>query len=219
MKTFRYITLLLPILTASVSSTAVNASDEFSGWYVRPFTGLNQLASQDADTSGVGGLDGTAKLDLDPGFTAGVNLGYRFNSRWSGELSWEYRRNDTKKVGVAAGRTFNDGDYASNIIHINGAWHLAPASQWDPYIGAGVSWAQEIDLDINSDQSFSSDSDTGYQLFAGVNYKVGEQWAINAELRRGSITGIELQGEGSPGTVKNLDYEPTTFQLGMSYRF
>jgi len=61
---------------------------------------------------------------------------------------------------------------------------------------------------------------TGYQLFAGVNYALNNHWAIQSEIRYGTINGLKLGGEaGNPGNFSSLDYDTMTLQFGVVYNF
>ncbi len=95
--------------------------------------------------------------------------------------------------------------------------------RWQPYLGVGLSWVQEIDIDLERggvERSYSGDGDTGYQLFAGVAYPLNDQWSLSGEWRYGSINGIELQREsGAEAFFRDLDYQPTTAQFGLVYNF
>ena len=123
---------------------------------------------------------------------------------------------------VADQSLLTNGNYASNIFFINGHYHFNGHGDWQPYVGAGLGWIQEIDIDLEQngvETSLSGDGDIGYQLFAGADYKLDEQWSMGFELRYGSTTGIDLKGEGNNGRYRDLDYQPTTLQIGLTYRY
>ena len=216
MKTFSIV-----LMTALVLPINVLADDD-SGWFVRPFLGLSQLSDLSADTRNLGTVDGEADISVDSGFNAGIGVGYRYNAQLAVEVAWDYRTNDSS-VLLADDTDFTGGDYASNMFYLNGFYYPEVASdKWAPYVGAGLSVMQEIDLDLEqngNETSLSGSGDVGYQLFAGIDYKIDEDWSLGAELRYGSTTDIDLKGEGNNGQFKGLDYEPTTLQVGMTYRF
>ncbi len=205
--------VMLPLNTIAADS---------SNWFVRPFIGLSQMSDLSADTENLGTADGSSDINLDSGFNAGIGWGYRYNDELAVELAWEYRSNDSS-VTLADNTEFPDGNYASNMLFLNGFYYPDVASdRWSPYVGAGLSWIQEIDIDLEQDgteTSLSGDGDIGYQLFAGADYRLDEQWSVGVELRYGSTTGIDLKGEGNNGRYKDLDYEPTTLQLGLTYNY
>ena len=212
---------LIAVTTLTLAAPATVCAEE-SPWSVRAYTGYSQLSDVSGSARGIDGIEGAADVTVDGGFTAGIGAGYRFTEHWSAEFAWEYRSNDSE-TEIGGRLRFSDGDYASNAFYLNGFYHISPVGRWQPYLGAGIGWLQEVDLDLEDargEQSFSGDGDVGYQLFAGANYALSASWAINAELRYGSFTDLELDGEdNNRGRIDGLDYEPFTLQVGVQYRF
>ena len=211
--------LIIATGLAGLISLPATANDD---WFVRPYAGLSQMSDLDSDFDDIDGLSGDADIDLDTGFTGGIGLGYRYSDSFAVEFGWEYRSNDSKTVLESASE-FDDGNYASNIFYLNGHYSFAETGKWQPYIGAGLTWVEEIDIDLErggDELSYSGDGDTGYQLFAGINYDLAENWKLQSELRYGSISGIDLDGEGNDaGGFDGIDYETTTLQFGLVYDF
>ena len=211
--------LLIPAALLALIAAPAMAEDN---WFVRPYLGLSQMSDIDGDFEDIEGLSGKAEVDLETGFTGGLGIGYRLSDEFAVEFGWEYRSNDSE-VLLAGREEFDDGNYASNIFYLNGHYHFAPSGNWRPYVGAGLTWIEEIDIDLERDGeelSYSGDGDTGYQLFAGIDYALSPGWVVQSELRYGSITGIDLDGEsGDPGSFDGIDYQTTTLQLGLVYAF
>ena len=191
-------------------------------WFVRPYVGLSQMSDLSSDFSNIDGLSGDADIDLDTGFTGGIGIGYRYTDRVAVEFGWEYRSNDSETT-LNDISEFDDGNYASNIFYLNGHYQFEKNDKWQPYVGAGLTWVEEIDIDLerNGDElSYSGDGDVGYQVFAGINYDLNQAWKLQSELRYGSITDIDLEGEGNDvGEFDSIDYETTTLQIGLVYDF
>ena len=163
----------------------------------------------------------SADIDLDTGFNAGFSIGYQYTPYLAAELAWEYRSNDSE-VTLPDNERFTSGNYASNIFHVNSIYSFSPGKRLNPYVGAGISWVQEIDIDLEkngSEQSFSADGDLGYQLFAGLDYQINSLWSLNSEIRYGHISNIDLKGENVTGTIEDIDYKPITIQFGVKYKF
>ncbi len=191
-------------------------------WFVRPYVGLSQMSDLSSDFSNIEGLSGDADIDLDTGFTGGIGIGYRYTDRAAVEFGWEYRSNDSETT-LNDISEFDDGNYASNIFYLNGHYQFEKNDKWQPYVGAGLTWVEEIDIDLerNGDElSYSGDGDVGYQVFGGINYDLNQAWKLQSELRYGSITDIDLEGEGKDiGEFDGIDYETTTLQIGLVYDF
>lgn len=210
------------IVTAALGALCTNAVAAEDRWFVRPYAGLSQMSDLSSDFTDIDSISGTADIDLSGGFTAGLGIGYRYNKHLAVELGWEYRSNDSE-VNLADSSVFTDGNYASNIFYINGHYNFSNSGKWRPYVGAGLSWAQEIDIDLERngvEQSYSGDGEIGFQIFTGVNYELNNSWSLQSEFRYGSISGIDLSGEANdPGNFKSLDYQTTTLQFGLVYNF
>jgi opacity protein-like surface antigen len=196
-------------------------AESSQGLFIKPYIGFSQLSDTSAKSTSVGTMDGDTDINLDSGFVAGLGFGYQYNPQWAVELAWEYRTNDSETT-LADGEAFKQGNYASNLFFLNGYYSFAHQGNWTPYLGAGVSWAQEIDIDLEKagvEQSFSGDNDFGYQVFAGTYYSLNEALSLNGEFRYGSIKSIELEQEGGNGTLEDLDYDSLSLQLGVLYHF
>lgn len=215
----RSLALAMIILPASpLLSTSVHA-DGF--WEIKPYFGLSELDDTDANSRNIGVIDGNSQVELDTGFTAGLGLIYHYNDNWAAEVAWEYRSNDST-VTLADGQRFSDGNYASSLFFTNGYYLFAKRGAWQPYLGAGLSWAQEIDIDLetaNTELSYSGQGDLGFQVFGGTRYEMAEHWGIDTQLRWGKTSDIDLSGEGVSGELKGLDYQTITLQVGLNYQF
>lgn len=213
-----------PFLSAVVLALASSPviADGADSWWLRPYVGMSFMSDTDAGFSDIDGLSGKADIELSDGFTGGLGVGYRYTDSFAVEVGWEYRSNDSETT-LAGISEFDDGNYASNIFYLNGHYLLPKHGDWQAYAGGGLTWVEEVDIDLErggDELSYSADGDIGYQVFAGVNYDLNPGWQLQAELRYGSITGIDLEGEsGDPGEFDDIDYETTTLQVGLVYDF
>ena len=210
------------ILLAIYALPAAADSNPEGRWSIKPYFGISQMGDISVDFTNIDGLSGDVDVDIDSGFTAGLAAAYRYNSKYSAEIGWEYRSNDSETT-LADTSVFDDGNYASNIFYVNGYYHFTPNGKWEPYVGAGLVLVQEVDIDLEragEEISLTSDGEVGFQFFGGANYRWSDNWSINGEVRFGSVTGIDLGGEsGTTGDIEDIDYETLTFQLGLSYQF
>jgi opacity protein-like surface antigen len=209
------------LVAAALPVQAQEAEDR--GWFARAWGGYSILADTDGSIDNFGSAPTGDRIDVSTsgGFNAGAGLGYRYNPRLAVELAWEYRSNDSE-VDLASGARYGDGNYASNTFFLNGYYYFDRRGAWEPYVGAGLAWIQEVDIDLEGngpEQSFSGDGDVGLQVFAGTNYRFNDRWSAHGELRYGAVSGIDLEGENNDGRIRDFDYEPLTFQLGVNYHF
>ncbi len=55
---------------------------------------------------------------------------------------------------------------------------------------------------------------------AGLDYRFSNRFLVSAELRHGRLSSVDLDAEGAAaGTLRELDYNPTTLSIGAKYRF
>ena len=112
---------LIRITTGSPTTLLASHSDR---WFLRPYIGLNLMSDLDATAINFDNTSGTARVNVDTGFTGGQGIGYRYNERFAVELAWEYRSNDAG-INIADQSTLTDGNYASNIFFLNGHYHFS----------------------------------------------------------------------------------------------
>ena len=204
-----------------ITNLSLAHAAENEKWFVRSHLANSQVSSQSVTANNIAIGVNRAEIDIDNGFAAGLGIGYQLNQRWAAELGWEYRSNDAETL-LDNGQAFADGNYASNIFYLNGIYSLAPKGKWQPYVGLGLTWVQEIDVDVEqgaTERSFSDGGYTGYQLFTGVNRSISNNLLLQGEVRYGAITGIDLDEESGDGRLIGLDYKPLTLQVGLKYDF
>lgn len=197
-------------------------AEDVEGWFSRGYFGYSYLSDQDGQSSELTAAPSPADVELDGGIAAGISLGYRWSERFAAELAWEYRSHDSE-LTLDSGDRWDDGNYASNTIWINGFYYLPRSDRWQPYLGAGIGYIEEIDIDLDrageSERSFSDDGDIAWQVFAGVDYRLTENWQLHGELRYSFLEDVDLSEESGSGEITGLDYDPLTFQVGVSYWF
>ena len=212
---FLRLVLLFVLVVAAIPARAE------PGWYVKPYGGFSRLADTSGDRIDAGASQ-SVDVDLSGGFLAGVGVGYRYGEHWVAEIAWEYRTNDSE-ILFADGTLYDDGNYASSVFYLNSYYQFASSGRWQPYIGAGVGWVQEIDIDLEGlgpEQSFSGDGDVALQVMGGVNYEIDDRWLIGGEIRYSKISEVDLDAESNAfGSIEGLDYDPWSVSLGVTYRF
>jgi outer membrane protein W len=206
----------IAFLLIALSNTALA-----EGYFLRPVFGISQLSDTDGQTQDIGATNGNLDISVDGGFNAGLGFGYHYNNNIAVEVFWEYRTNDSEAL-IDDGTFFEEGNYASNIFYLNGFYFIENESSWSPYVGAGVGYVQEIDIDFEQNGAELSYSDSGsvaYQLFAGLDYKFSKHLLANAEVRYSSVSVGTLEGEENIGSIDDLDYTPITLQIGIKWLF
>ena len=219
MKLFKTTLICSAILSSTLTMNA-NATEE-GNWFLRPIISLSNLSDTSGQINYAGDI-GASQVATDSGFSAGLGLGYQYNSNLAVEFFWEYRTNDSDTT--VPDNSVIAGNYASNIFYLNGFYYFDQAqnSNWKTYVGAGLGWVQEIDIDLeinSTEESYSGDGQTAFQLFAGTQYALGENLDLQFELRYGNVGSIDMTNEISNVPFNGLDYKTTSLQVGLVYEF
>ena len=211
--------LFSSIIVIALGASCANVQAE--NWYVQPQLGVAFLSDREGVASATDGVDGPWDIQTDSGFLAGIEFGYQVSKQVRVGLQWEYRTNDSDTV-IDGGTTFS-GNLASNIFYLNGYYDFAIDGGFTPYVGAGLGYIQEIDIDLETgdlESSYSGDGEVGFQFIAGVSYPLSKRLNVNVEARYANFSGIDFEGEENAiGTVSDIDYSPYSLAVGISYRF
>jgi opacity protein-like surface antigen len=215
----------LALAAAALAGAAGSAWAEET-WYVRGSAGLALQADADGarltDDSGRRSADAS----FDPGYGVGAAVGRWFGPRWRADLGFDYRSVSTDRIEVDDGRVADDGNYASAALSLNGYYHFTDAGavrRFSPYVGAGIAWLNEIDIDIEGGDFRPSyddleDDGFGFQLIGGVSWRQTERIRWDAELRWLYYGEADLD-DGNGVRLEDVDYAPVTVQVGFSYGF
>ncbi len=216
----------LAALLAAFAGTAAAPLAAEDDWYVRLGGGVAYQA--DADGARLTDQDGRQSVDasFDPGFGAGLSVGRWFGDRWRADLGFDYRTVDNDRIKLDDGRVADDSNYASTGVSLNGYYHFTDGRaerRFSPYVGAGLVWLNEIDIDLEGD-SFDAtyedfeDDGFGVQLIGGVSWRQSKRWRWDAELRWLYYGEADLDNDNG-NTLEGLDYTPVTAYVGVSYAF
>lgn len=216
----------LASLASLPSPTALAApaqDDEFDpGIYVKAYGGAGFLSDTTFDFTGQGGPNSSADASFDAGFLAGGAVGYAFTDNWSAELDYAYRSNDVSSVRVNGQTVANGGDYASTSLMLNGFYRFDTDWRVRPYVGAGIGFATEIDVDLEGGPSNGGWSGTApaAQLMVGGEANLTDSLRAFAELRyfRAFNPSMDAEEGGAVGTI-DADYDHLGLLLGVNYKF
>jgi outer membrane protein W len=212
------------ILTVSTLISNAAFADDTGKWSVKLYGGISTMGDQSIEQTGVPGVTGaTGTINSDNGFMAGGSVGYNYTNNLSVELAWDYRSNDSK-TNFSDRTSFNDGNFASNIFFVNGKYTFdtIPQTNLRPYIGAGLGYVQEIDLDLVNggvEYSYSKNNEMAYQFMTGITYTLTKKIDLDAGLRYVRVDSINLKRENGSGELRNVDYDPLSLAIGLSYKF
>lgn len=225
MSMHRNLSFLLP-LGAFLSLPFVTPEARADGnWYLKPTVGAAFLSSSSFSQSGVAEEGASGSGEFDSGYFAGIGVGYRYGNGWSAEVTWEFRTNDIDQVIFSDGTRFTEGNYASNIFYLNGFYTFGAMEdrRWRPYLGAGLGYVQEIDIDLETagvENSYSGDGELAFQAMGGVEYELSDRWRLQGEARYVTVSGNDLEFEGAgAGIINDIDYDGWTLGLNVLFDF
>lgn len=211
------------LTTAGMMAFTGAAAADDDKWYATLYGGPSFLGGQSFTLdSPNGAFDGTG--DYSTGWGAGVGIGYRVSDRFSTEFAWMYTRNSNKNTGFTNGDSFSGGDFASNLFFLNGYYHFETDGRFKPYVGAGLGYAEEIDMDIQdsataANTAFSDSGKFGFQLIAGAEVPLSDNWALTGDVRYIRFSGLDMAGADGVSTLNNVTYDPVTVTAGLRFKF
>lgn len=218
--------LFQAVLVGGLALTALPlmAQVEPRGFYATVYAQSSRLGSTVFDENGNANLGPGVKADFKSGTGFGGDIGFRYGNGWAAEFEWNYRRHELRNLHKTGTTGVTDGDYASNIIFINGLRRfVSPSGGWTPYVGAGLGWVQEIDFDLNSgstERAWSTQGRLGVQMIGGTEIPLGKDWRLAADIRVLRVGGVTLPAEqGVTGSLAKPKYNPVSVQLGLRRMF
>lgn len=187
--------------------------------YIRFLSGAGFLATEDLEARGT--LSGRASGKYDPGWVTTGAVGWA-HGPWRFETDLSYRRNGLEQAAFNAAPRFDEGDFASLVIGANliREFNLLPDERIVGYVGAGLAYFEEIDLDLEdsgAERSFS-DSAVGPQVLFGARYALWQNWELHAEYRYVHAPDLTLDEEAGTASIE-ADYGAHSISAGIGFRF
>lgn len=209
------------IAAASTIAAFGASAHDTAGFYANLYAGPSFLSSTNLTETRSAGGNVSGNASFDTGFGFGGAVGYRYGNGWAAELAWDYRSQGLKRVGG----TTADGDFASNTFFVNGYYRFAKWGIVRPFVGAGVGWTEEIDIDINRNGrslSYSRSGAVAVQGILGGEIDLSAKWSLVGDIRAMGVSSGSFSAENgnAGGTLSgDLEYRPVSLNIGLSYRF
>jgi len=203
----------------SMMVTLPVAAQDRSGLYVSAYGGSSSLASTSLTESRTSLATLTGKGSFGSGIGLGGAFGYRYGNGWAAELAWDYRSHDVKRIGG----TPVQGDFASTTAFINGYYRFQKVGMVRPFVGAGLGYVTEIDMDLSrggSEREYSRRGGLAIQAIVGGEVDLSDRWSVSADLRWSQMGSGSFKSTSAGATLSGKPkYQPTSVNLGLNYRF
>lgn len=200
MRSFKYIAVAG--LIAALPLSAAHAD-----WYVSGKGGISFIG--DADGASVGP---TYDTQFDNGGIVVGNVGYDTGMlRYEGEVSW--RGADIFTLGgTDAGEHLSSWGLMGNLVI-----DVPTGTKIEPYVGLGVGTAYvDTKAERNTTPLYSgTDWVFAYQIFAGANYALNDNWSMSAEYRLFNTT--EYDAHTPSGDKFDAELRSHNILVGLTY--
>jgi opacity protein-like surface antigen len=180
------------VAATAFSATAAAAQD--ANWYVQGAAGANFQSE----------VNGRPSAKGDTGWTVSGAAGREFGDGFRAEGEVLYMDADGKHAG--------SGDLKTIAGMLNGYYDFNRGGAWQPFVGAGVGFAQ-----VKADGGPSDGDDTGfaYQLKAGVAHPFNDRLTGEVAYRYFGVNGLEF-GRGA-GRLDG-DFTAQAVTVGLRYK-
>ncbi len=212
------------LISASVAGISLfvgqpAAAHDKAGWYANAYGGSSTLASTNLSETRPSAPALTGKTTFGSGTGLGGGVGYRYGNGWAAELAWDYRSHDLKRIdGVTVA-----GEFASTTAFLNGFYRFQKVGMVRPFVGAGLGYVTEIDMDVSrggSEQEYSRRGGLATQAIVGGEIDLSDRWSVSADLRLTQMGSGAFKSTNSGASLGGKPkYQPTSLNLGVTYRF
>lgn len=168
----------------------------------------------------------TANLQVDSNTIPELDISYYVTKNIAVELILALgTKHDVAAVG---GNTKNElGKVNLLPPTLTGQWHFMPDQTFDPYVGAGITYARAMDNGLNYQGVAPiriDKSNWGTAVQAGFDVNLTDKWLINFDMKKIWVnTNVKLDASvlGVPGyrKIDKLDIDPLVLSIGIGKKF
>ncbi len=99
-------------------------------------------------------------------------------------------------------------------------WHFGePGATWRPYVGAGINYTRFTGIETALPGKAELGDSTGLALQAGIDWSLGPNWGLWASAAKLKVKSKLVATTPTTVLTSTIDFRPTTWQFGASYRF
>jgi outer membrane protein len=216
-KTFSSVAFAAALLFAAAGAASAQdagAPGKYAGDFMIRLRGIGVIPADNADIDPIGGdteLSNTGMPEID--FT------YFITDNIALELIAATTHHEVSARNTDAGN-IDLGDVWLLPPTLLLQYHFFTKERFSPYVGAGINYTifygvDEAKNSIAKDVDY--DNSLGWALQVGVDYRLDENWYINADVKRLFLdTDVSINN----GAVKaDVDVDPWIFGMGIGYKF
>lgn len=168
---------LFAIVATALTLAAPTLTQAHEGFYAGAQGGLNFLHVKDLHSRHV---------EFDTGYELGLVAGYGWCNGFRGEAEVAYRNNDYKLHARDEEGTKHHfkGDIHTWSFMANGYYDFCEWYCVTPYVGGGIGYDKlHQSIHAGGHKYKGSNSGFAWQLMAGVNYDLCEDWVVSGEYK------------------------------------
>ena len=198
---------------AMLAAPATAQTVDGPGWYGQVGLGASINGEVDVDASvdiGTAIVEGSETFDLDNGWLATAAIG-RDNGKVRFEVEALYSDNDVEDVVLTDGAdtlTVDGVSVSQAAVLVNVLFDFDNASNWTPYVGAGLGYGAtrfttDEDDEVDSGLAWQVKAGASYQTASNVTWDVGYRYVNMADFEFSDFDGFtgSLSAEGSVHAV------------------
>lgn len=170
-------------------------------------------------------LAGTG-VSVDNDVKPSVTLAYMLTNHIDVELlaAWPFKHDVSLHGGALGGTDLGSIKQLPPTLSVD--YHFDTGTPISPYVGVGVNYTLFFDESVHRQAAAAGvtgldlSNSVGPAAQVGVDYRLGEHWLINANVRYIQIdTNAHVHTVGGGRTKVNLDINPWVYTAGIGYRF
>ncbi len=159
----------------------------------------------------LGGAGAANRLTVSDKTILEVDVGYFFTPNLAAELVLTYPQKHTVALDGAPIGTFKH--LPPTLL---AQYHFSPASQFSPYVGAGVNYTNISKVHLLNGAARLENDSFGLALQAGANVNFGKNWSLNFDVKKVQIRSDVLIAGAKVSKVK---VDPVLVAVGLGLRF
>lgn len=142
-----------------------------------------------------------------------LDISYFITPNIAAELVLTYPQKHDVFVGGA-----NVGTFKHLPPTLTVQYHFMPASQFSPYVGAGVNYTlfSKNNITVGGSKLGLEHDSLGFALQAGLDIKLDKNWSLNVDVKK-----VQIRTDVNAGntTLTTLKVDPVLIGVGVGYRF